>query len=319
MLKISSASILLLTERGDLAADLLVLELRARGVPYKRVNLDDYPRQLTITVTEDRMQFVHLGRIFDFAEFGSAWFRKMPIEAFQAADSSADSHYVREWIGFLRGAFEIAPWRWVNEPGAVERAALKLKQLDYARSLGMRIPRTASGNDPEVLREFLGDVGTAVVKLVSGGRVWIEGVQFMPFTASVSERDLVLKESAVQMLPGTYQERIRKTADVRTFLIGERAFSIRVTTPDHYVDWRQAPEADVFAEWVPSDANYVRQCRAMLAKYRLRYGAFDAVEDQTGELVFLELNASGQWGYFERLCGAPLTAALVAELHQSCA
>src|SRR5207253_8498642 len=51
-------------------------------------------------------------------------------------------------FGLLRGAF------WMNHPNAVYAAEDKLGQLEWARGLGMRIPRTLVTNDAAEAREF---------------------------------------------------------------------------------------------------------------------------------------------------------------------
>lgn len=48
------------------------------------------------------------------------------------------------------------------------------------------------------------------------------------------------------------------------------------------------------------------KCRAMLDMLGLLYGAFDFVRTPEGDLVFLEVNPTGEWAWLEDRLGFPM-------------
>jgi hypothetical protein len=49
---------------------------------------------------------------------------------------------------------------------------------------------------------------------------------------------------------------------------------------------------------------------------RLRFGAFDLIEQPNGEFVFLEVNPAGNWLWLEDRVNVPISDRLVAALLQ---
>jgi hypothetical protein len=46
----------------------------------------------------------------------------------------------------------------------------------------------------------------------------------------------------------------------------------------------------------------------------LKFGAFDLVERPDGQIVFLECNPNGQYGWLEEDLGLPISESIAAEL-----
>src|SRR3954452_16773611 len=72
-------SILLVTERFDPTADLIIAELRRREIPYFRWNLDQFPVGSSLTYRASKERFatriVADGRNIDLDAVGSIWWR----------------------------------------------------------------------------------------------------------------------------------------------------------------------------------------------------------------------------------------------------
>jgi glutathione synthase/RimK-type ligase-like ATP-grasp enzyme len=49
-----------------------------------------------------------------------------------------------------------------------------------------------------------------------------------------------------------------------------------------------------------------QKCRSMLTSLGLVYGAFDFVRTPAGDLVFLEVNPTGEWAWLEDRLGFPM-------------
>jgi glutathione synthase/RimK-type ligase-like ATP-grasp enzyme len=76
------------------------------------------------------------------------------------------------------------------------------------------------------------------------------------------------------------------------------------------MDWR---DPDVPVEYSESSlsADQETMCRAMLAKLGLKYGAVDFLRTPDGELVFLEINPTGEWAWLEDRLGFPMRDAFI--------
>ena len=144
---------LLLTDRFEATADLLIAALRRRGVACVRWNLDTYPLDgvLTYRLSDDRMA-VELGgdgRRLDLAEVGSIWCRGLTPSGFAEDLNPADRAFAELGARRALGALTtVSDALWVNAPDRLVRANSKPAQLDVARRLGLIIPDTLVTNDP---------------------------------------------------------------------------------------------------------------------------------------------------------------------------
>lgn len=306
-------TILLVTETGDLSADLLVLRLRERGIPFARFNQDRFPGDIEITwhVGCSAGEICWPGRQIAFADIAAAWFRR-PAGPAGAAATPAGPFVERESAGFLASLWEAAPWRWVNRPGAACRASHKPLQLIAAQQAGLAVPPTLITNSPRHARNFVGS-GPAIAKAVVGGRVTEGGADYAVVTAAVSLDDLE-PASVVRSSPTTYQRRIGGGCDVRATIVGSRIFAVRIAIADRQsreVDWRTIePRRLRYRRCELPDA-VAAGCLRLMRQLSLGFGAIDFIAAPDGRHVFLEINPSGQWGWIERQADVPITDAIV--------
>lgn len=305
--------ILLVTETADLSADLLVLRLRERGIPFVRFNQDRFPDGIEIAwdLDRDAGEIGLPGRRIKFADIAAAWFRPTADPA-GAAPTPAGSFVERESAGFLASLWEAAPWRWVNRPSAVRRAARKPLQLIAARRAGLAVPSTLITNSAGHAREFVGS-GPAIAKAVVGGRVSEGDADYALYTTSVTPADLE-PESAVTSSPTTYQRRIAGGCDLRVTIVGSRLFAVRILIDgrrSHEVDWRAVePQRLSYQRCELPDA-VAAGCLELMRELSLGFAAIDFILAPDGRHVFLEVNPSGQWGWIERRVDVPITDAIV--------
>jgi hypothetical protein len=76
------------------------------------------------------------------------------------------------------------------------------------------------------------------------------------------------------------------------------------------VDWRDPGIAVSYSEG-KIDADTDARCKEMLKRLGLVYGAFDFIRTPQGELVFLEVNPTGEWAWLEERLGFPMRDAFV--------
>lgn len=187
------SGVALVTETADLSADLLVLELRAAGEPFFRINLDRFPASTFVWGPPDRQSVVKEGSSsFPLSDVSVAWFRRLPSLGGEPAEPAG---YVRDqWRSALLGLLETTDWAWMNHPAAISRAELKMVQLDSARRVGLSTQDTLVTNDPGAARDFLAAGRTAAKALAS--RLMVEGADaYAVFTQEVSLDQLEDDES----------------------------------------------------------------------------------------------------------------------------
>ena len=148
--------LLVVTNRDDLTADWLVVELNKRRARFERFNTEDYPHDASIRWTPNRAALLGLpGSDVDLAEVTSVWYRR-PVapSAPEDVDEELAKWAVREAQEALDGAWRTLDARWVNHPDTNQAAGCKPEQLNRAGRIGLVIPPTVVTNDAELLREF---------------------------------------------------------------------------------------------------------------------------------------------------------------------
>lgn len=185
-------------------------------------------------------------------------------------------------------------------------------QLATARGVGFVVPETLVTNDLAAAAEFCDQ---------HGGRVAAKGLDApyvedpvrprFVFTTAVTS-DLLRGRPAVDAVPMIFQRLVEPKVDLRLTVTGGSAFAVLIEPPDPTVDWRTAGRSARLTPQ-PLDEDLVRRCRAFLNALGLTFGAFDFVVAD-GVPLFLECNQNGEWGWIEQATGAPIAAAIAAEL-----
>ncbi len=313
---------LLLTERLEPTADLLVAEMRRRGVRCVRWNLDQFPVGSTLTYRtrgdDFRAEIVTDGRKIDLDEVGSIWCRGVQALGFPPDLEGADRRFAEaETERTLTALYTIAEAVWVNHPHCHVRANAKPAQLAVARELGFDIPATVITNDPDEVRAFVARSDGAVIYKTLTQSLDTEPGKAL-FTSIVTDKALATLD-LIRVTPGVFQELVPKAYELRVTVVGSRIFSARIDSqsrPETKIDWRHLPFAVDAAIDLPSEVE--ARIRALMKTLGLVYGALDFVVTPQGRHVFLEVNPAGQYMWIESKLGLPITAALADVLSDPC-
>lgn len=239
-------------------------------------------------------------------------------EAPHVQDPRARALAESELRATLEGTLLALDAYWLNHPAANRRARNKLGQLDLAMEEGLTVPDTLVSDDPQKIRaRFRRWEGRMVAKL-AGGQLLAAGneEQHVVYTTIVEEDDL-RSDAALAACPAIYQRRVEKAFDLRVTVVGERLFACRIDSQGHdhgTVDWRQAGAGALPIEPCELDPDLARRCRALTRRMGLDYAGLDLIATPTGETVFLEVNAAGQWLWVQEATGMPIAAAIVEQL-----
>jgi glutathione synthase/RimK-type ligase-like ATP-grasp enzyme len=302
----SSGSILIVSTVADVATDAVVAALRAMGVNHTRVNTEDLPFDRSLTVdlsSDDDAQLLFDGRA---ATSGAIWYRRVrspsrPIEM----DEGIYDFCLRESRATLLGGLIGQNARWMSRPENIWRAEFKPYQLQQARSLGLRIPKTLVSNDPDAIRKAAQAFGPLVVKPARSGHFRSGNEEFAIFTSLLSDDHLAQLDDA-RWSPSIYQEHIPKRFDLRVTYVGGHLYSAAIhSQTDHAaeIDWRRTENPNLPHSPIEIDPTIARKLQELMKTLELEFGCIDLVLTPEGEYVFLEVNPSGQWLWIDDQLG----------------
>ncbi|MCX4782615.1 hypothetical protein [Streptomyces sp. NBC_01264] len=200
------------------------------------------------------------------------------------------------WSGFLRQVAATAssalPGGTVVGPG----------QLAQARALGVRTPRTVVTNDVPAGARRVG-APTLVVKTPDFRLFEPDRRGWKDCLPSVAGREAV--ERGTGSAPGgaggrpvVVQEYVPHQRELRVFQLDGGICAFEVRKPDPSSPMTDPDSVTVTRVDCPVPA--AEAVRTLCAAWNLRYGAFDLLVSDTGDVVFLEANPDGDWLWFER-------------------
>lgn len=305
--------LLIVTERGDLTADFLILELEDRGAEFVRFNTEDYPLHTELCWRPDGTRLRFGGEIVELDRVDAVWYRRPrppqlggdlpPAQARWALGESAEA---------LHGVWTTLDALWVNHPDANRLAESKPGQLRSAAALGFEIPPTVITNDRAVLGEFVDAQAATVCKPLLDGLVPdAAGVEQLFFTSKLAPESLRIEDLGPE--PYLFQGLVEKKHDIRVTVIGEQSFAVAIDSQGDQqgvVDWRRAADRGLPHRAVDLPAELGQRCVALCRRYGLQFGAIDLAARPDGGYTFFEINPNGQWAWLEQETGLPLRAAL---------
>lgn len=213
--------------------------------------------------------------------------------------SEAASWFQRGVIShFERNAFAVNPSRskWYFDN--------KLNQLHAARECGFRVPETLISNDYDSVRAFLSQHGGGIVKPLKY-LDWYCGDKVVSlFTTAIDHIDNILPV-AVAACPMIYQEKIEKAFEYRVVVLGREIRAFRLGSQEdgeaaldwRIIDYRHLP---ISSCELPDDL--IARIFKFMDFCGLVAGSFDFAVQPDGEIVFFEVNETGQFLWLEEQC-----------------
>lgn len=306
--------ILVLTNRGDLTADLGILAFRRAGLPYVRLNTEECIPDLYLW-GDGQIRVTLAGRPIDISRVSVVWLRRpvyfrsyddVPARArrFVASEATAT------WLNFYQLFLSSVPW--VNHPEASRRAERRAWVLDLARRYNLLTPPTLVTARVEAARAFLKAVGPIVAKSVGPG-FRDDRLGVASFTTLIERVENLPAD--LGPAPVLFQAYIAKVSDWRVTVFGRRMYAVRIDSQRESsarIDWRRSTRP-LRIEPAALPVSVQSSLLDLLSHLGLSFAAIDLAEDTDGNLWFLEVNPNGQWGWIEQEIGLPLSDGL-AEL-----
>lgn len=257
------------------------------------------------------------GRQLDLEAILAAWWRRPNAFARDQLDWARQLSLDQERRNMQTALWSAIPGKvWLSAPEQIRRAENKIGQLLAAREVGFAIPQTVVSNRWFTINSLLPEdiiLKMSVGALYSGSTS--DELLVLPTTRLTNDPTTLPVDS--RPFPGYWQPYVSKGKEWRITVVGDKFFDAAIyTSDDAKTDWRMKqfdPTKVAFkAERFP-DVQHQR-CLAFLGNIGLRFGAFDFIETPDGEIVFLECNPNGQYGWLEEQLGLPISKALAAEL-----
>ena len=315
--------VLIVSHEGDEHVELVERELARLDTPSVRFETQRYPLDAAAELTVERGVPRLVLRIGDAIvrgeEVAAVLHRHFRLPTAPAiADPQARELAESELRAALEGGLLSLQCRWINHPHAKRLRRSKPLQLALAARSGFAVPETLISRDPQRIRErHRAWEGRTVAKLV-GGQIPAADVdrQYVVHTTLLEPEDLA-NDDALSAAPAIYQRYVEKDHELRVTVVGDEAFATRIDSQEHpggLVDWRRAGPEDLRLSVAELDPDVTAGCRRITRALGLEFAGIDLIVTPQGEVVFLEVNAAGQWAWVERRTRQPIAASIARRL-----
>lgn len=192
---------------------------------------------------------------------------------------------------------------WINPVSQITTANCKLRQLQSAVEVGLRIPDSLFSNNPTEIRAFISRYpGSEVVFKTIYPVYWLsDDALRLTYTKEINQQ-LLPSDPILQAAPGIYQRKIEKKYELRVTFMGERAIAVKLASqdnPEAMTDWRAVSSFSIGIEIFHLPDLIKQKCIALMKKLGVVFGCFDFIVTPENEYYFLEINEQGQFLWIE--------------------
>jgi hypothetical protein len=297
--------VLIISSADDVHARRVAQELDSYRAQVAMVDVRELGRACTLSyeLESTGVQIViDGGKSVSLSEVDAVWLRRPSIPYLPATVSDiGDRRFARnEWRELVDGVFLSMKARFVNSFLA-QFGAVKPRQLDAARRVGLDVPETMITSDQDKAAAFLHKHKRVVHKAMSAHP------ERLLDTRRWTEQD---RESLalLRLAPAIFQEEIAGPADIRTTVVGDRCFSASISSSPGRIDSRLDLDASCECHDLPDDVE--ERLHSLMRELGLVFGTVDLRIDYNGRYIFLEVNPQGQFLYVEIQTGLPISRAV---------
>jgi glutathione synthase/RimK-type ligase-like ATP-grasp enzyme len=310
--------VLIITNTTDFTSDYVIRSLESIKAEYYRLNTDEIGNQVYLTFDFVHDKFTLFDKPknlkLDLQSISAVYFRRPEVPTFSGSGlSTAEKQFmsleVRQTLEglykILRDAF------WISDIDSIRRAENKIFQQLIAKEIGCCLPAGIITNQPKQFSRFVKENrNDCIVKPIFSGRIGWPEMERVVYT---SELKHIPSAQQIEFCPTYIQNRLKKKFDIRVTVVGEEVFAVRIhsqSNPETQTDWRLGDNL-LKHEIIELPCTIVNQCRELLRRLNLKFGAIDFVETVDDKFVFLEINPNGQWGWIQAQTGMPISDTIV--------
>ncbi|MDQ1743199.1 MAG: hypothetical protein QOE23_1538 [Pseudonocardiales bacterium] len=267
--------------------DAVAWRLSRAGVPTVRLDPESTPlSHLTLGIDDGVLEID--GVAVRVALFWRRDFQQRSVRSPAAADP-VRTLAAANWSSFVAQLGSVAT-EVVNAttPGLLE-------QLRVAGECGITIPRTIVSTS---LKDAVTVTGSnrVVVKAISDH--WVEGPPGLLRGAFPESVDIDSTAEYVNDAgPVIIQEYVEHIRELRIYAVGADQIGFEVEKPSAAAVWMSPDEVRIRATAIPEQA--AAMVRVLQQRLGIDYGAYDVLLTKDGRAVFLEVNLTGAWLWFE--------------------
>lgn len=302
-----SPDLLIITNREDTTADLVVYRAELRGLNVLRLNTEclgdvdvswepGLRCEIGLRGNSKRAMISNSG----------VWYRR-PLPPRDPDWSEAVQEFVNEQWQDCIDALEVVPGlRWLNKPSANRVAENKVAQLVHAQRSGLATPTTLVTNCYDDFTRFRDLHGRVIVKAVAGGLIESSPPGFV-YTTEVDESNEPQPDE-LRASPIVVQKLIDQATHFRATVVGSTVHVARIEQV-HALDWRAQPSRPTL---VPAELpeNVTASLVDLVRGFGLTFSSADLVLSEE-EYYFLDLNPNGEWGWLEKGAGLPISTSIL--------
>lgn len=314
-------TIVVVTNRYDPHADLIITKLNETSEKVVRFNTEDFPTQICFVFDseEERMEFLlPYDRTIDVDRVKSIWYRRpIPHEIDpEVSEEPMRELARREAESVMRAFYECFDGFWISHPLKIRAASHKLYQLRLAKKLGFSIPPTLVTNSPDETKEFCHHHKERgiIVKPLSFPIVDTDEGHYSFATSRVEDEDIE-NLNQVKFTPTLFQAYVPKKHELRITVVGRQVFTCEIQSQiseETRLDWRWFDINNPIPHKQGSlPEGLERKIIELVARLELSFGALDFILTPDDEYVFLEINPNGQWAWIEEMTGMPISQAII--------
>lgn len=309
--------ILIVTKTNDLTADYVLNKMIKRKIKYLRLNSDEfaYNNFALCFATENDFSLLFTGKKIGSEEVKSIWLRRIinpDISRFNIENDDARIFAAQEYDFSLRWVVGCFNCLVVDREDNLIRARNKFLQLKVAREVGFVIPETLVTNDAAQAKEFIAIHKEAIIKSIAGyGKRLSDGFEAV-YTNRITPQ-IVSKFDLLKFAPICLQEYIEKKFELRVTIIKDKIFACKIDSQEKAetkIDWRRGGEDLKHTAYV-LDNVVSEKLKQIMKFFQINFAAFDLIVTPKDEIVFLEMNPSGQFVWIEELTGMPIADTLI--------
>lgn len=333
--------ILIFSSMNEPCTDWVEKELRLRGSKFIRIN---YEESLTDTLWDIEISNngIFLKINGHIVQPKAVWMRRWGYPLIPKMQDELSKFFVfNEFLSMSSGLSSLIDTKWINHPHKEKISTNKILQLVEAKELGWEIPNTLISNNLHEVIKFRNKLTHLIFKPVSANQSshhiaskltqvkmsneypedkYDYGDPHSPsliFTQELTNEKLEYLH-ALKWTPVNFQQKIIKKSDIRVTVIGKKIFSCRIKSQNDTktsLDFRYMNIiGNLPHEKIELGSEINARILLLMNKLGLVFGCLDFIEKHNGDLVFLEVNPSGQWLWIEQLTGMKISQAFAEEL-----
>jgi glutathione synthase/RimK-type ligase-like ATP-grasp enzyme len=312
-------NVLIISNKSDVTSDFIVKKLKERSINFYRLNTEDLTISSSVTID----YFPKSLTLFDLIcnkkinlnKFSSVYFRRPEIPSFDSLNiDNAERQFLKNEFAYaLEGIYKfLRKAYWVSPIYAIREAENKIYQLELAKSLGFKIPKSIITSSYSDFLKFYNKNGkTCIIKPIKSGLINDGNNSRVVFTSILNGNSISKKQFEIS--PNFFQEHIHKKGDIRVTIVGNKAFAALIHSQGNQhtqVDWRRGENVLKHTK-VELPSSILNRCFKLMSKLNLRFGAIDLILDENDNYVFLEINPNGQWAWIEKQTGYEISNEIV--------